>query len=216
MTLNYILSCSNAAKKQLELVTAFTKDIGTTFRGDKYAYQQIQNIKLMRLTDTYRYLAINQNISYVRPINKDRITKEYYHRIKKTWNSKLSSFNKIIVHNTFAVPVFITSVVKAHCHKFMSSCCRKSIGRNKTKITGQFFVRLYSQTISSSFWTRLLETTNFNESFNIHAAAPSYKNLEKFHSSIFSKNWETSFWAYFRHVQKIQVNFKSLCYCRFM
>ena len=29
---------------------------------------------------------------------------------KKIWNSELSLFNKIIVHNVFAVPVFITSV----------------------------------------------------------------------------------------------------------
>ena len=42
--------------------------------------------------------------------NKQTVTKEYYHRIKKIWNSELSLFNKIIAHNTFAVPVFITSV----------------------------------------------------------------------------------------------------------
>ena len=64
----------------------------------------------MREGDTYKYLGIDENIGYVGPINKYRITKEYYHRIKKMWNSKLSSFNKIIAHNTFAVPVFITSV----------------------------------------------------------------------------------------------------------
>ena len=42
--------------------------------------------------------------------NKQTVTKEYYHRIKKIWNSELSLFNKIIAHNTFAVLVFITSV----------------------------------------------------------------------------------------------------------
>ena len=42
--------------------------------------------------------------------NKQTVTKEYYHRIKKIWNSELSLFNKIIAHNTFAVTVFITSV----------------------------------------------------------------------------------------------------------
>ena len=64
----------------------------------------------MKEGDTHKYLGIDENISYVGPISKDRITKEYYHRIKKILNSELSSFNKVIAHNTFAVPVFITSV----------------------------------------------------------------------------------------------------------
>ena len=50
----------------------------------------------MKKGDTYRYRGINENISYVGPINKHRLTKEYYHRIKKIWNSELSSFNNII------------------------------------------------------------------------------------------------------------------------
>ena len=119
-------SSINTAKKQLDLVTAFSKDTGMTFGDDKCAYQQIQNGKLLHYTknlgrnqlsikpmkegDTYKYLGIDENISYIGPINKHRITREYYHRIKKIWNSQLSSFNKIIAHNTFAVPVFITSV----------------------------------------------------------------------------------------------------------
>ena len=119
-------SSVNTAKKQLDLVTEFSKDTGMTFGDDKCAYQQIQNGKLLKCTnnleinqlsvkpmkegDTYKYLGIDENIGYVGPINKDRITKEYYHRIKKIWNSELSSFNKVIAHNTFAVPVFITSV----------------------------------------------------------------------------------------------------------
>ena len=97
-----------------------------TFGEYKCAYQQIRNgkrlqctknlninqlsIKPMKEEDTCKYLGINENISYIGLINKHRITKEYYHRIKKLWNSQLSSFNKIIAHNTFAVPLFITSV----------------------------------------------------------------------------------------------------------
>ena len=116
-------SSINTAKRQLDLVTAFSKDTGMTFGDDKCAYQQIQNEKLLQCTknldknqlsikpmkegDTYKYLGIDENISYIGPIDKHRITREYYHRIK---NSQLSSFNKIIAHNTFAVPVFITSV----------------------------------------------------------------------------------------------------------
>ena len=64
----------------------------------------------MKEGDTYTHPGIYENISYIGPINKHRITREYYHQIKKIWNSELSSFNKIIAHNTLAVPVFITSV----------------------------------------------------------------------------------------------------------
>ena len=119
-------SSVNTAKKQLDLVTEFSKDTGMTFGDDNCAYQQIQNGKLLKCTnnleinqlsvkpmnegDTYKYLGIDENISYVGAINKHRITKEYYHRIKKIRNSELPSFNKVIAHNTFAVPVFITSV----------------------------------------------------------------------------------------------------------
>ena len=98
-------SSVKTAKKQLDLVTEFSKDTGMTFGDDKCAYQQIQNGKLLKCTnnleinqlsvkpmkegDTYKYLGIDENISYVGPINKHRITKEYYHRIKKIWNSEL-------------------------------------------------------------------------------------------------------------------------------
>ena len=48
--------------------------------------------------------------SYVGPINKNKITKEYYYQIKKIWNLELSLFNKVIAHNAVAVPTFITLV----------------------------------------------------------------------------------------------------------
>ena len=92
-------SSVNTAKKQLDLVTQFSEDTGMTFGDDKCTYQQIQNEKLLKCTnnleinqlsvkpmkegDTYKYLGIDENICYVEPINKHRITKEYYHRIKK-------------------------------------------------------------------------------------------------------------------------------------
>ena len=66
-----------------------------TFGDDKCAYQQIQNRKPLQNTNnleidqlsiksfkeggTYKYLGIDDNISYIGPINKHRITKEYYH-----------------------------------------------------------------------------------------------------------------------------------------
>ena len=82
-------SSVNTAKKQLYLVTEFSEDTGMTFGDDKCAYQQIQNGKLLKCTnyleinqlsvkpmkegDTYKYLGIDENISYIGPINKHRI-----------------------------------------------------------------------------------------------------------------------------------------------
>ena len=42
--------------------------------------------------------------------NKTRVTKEYYTRVKRIWNSELCSVNKVIAHNSFAVPVLTTTV----------------------------------------------------------------------------------------------------------
>ena len=80
-------SSISTAKKQLGLVTTFSKDTGMTFGDDKCAYQQIQNGKLLQCTknleinqlsikpmkegDTYKYLGIDENISYIGPINKE-------------------------------------------------------------------------------------------------------------------------------------------------
>ena len=68
------------------------------------------SIKPMKEDNTYKYLGIDESISYVGPINKNRTTKEYCHRIKMIWNSELSSSKKAIEDNTVAVLAFITSV----------------------------------------------------------------------------------------------------------
>ena len=39
-----------------------------------------------------------------------RVMKEYLTRTKTIWQSELSSFNKVIAHNTFAIPVIKTTV----------------------------------------------------------------------------------------------------------
>ena len=36
--------------------------------------------------------------------------KEYLTRMKKIWQSELSSFNEVIAHNTFTIPVLTTTV----------------------------------------------------------------------------------------------------------
>ena len=53
------------------------------------------------------YLGQDENISYVGPINKDRVKKEYTKRINKIWTSELSVYNKHIAHNAFSVYVLI-------------------------------------------------------------------------------------------------------------
>ena len=55
----------------------------------------------------YKYLGQDENISYVGPINKDRVTKMHTKRMKKIWTSELSAYNKNIAYNAFAVSVLI-------------------------------------------------------------------------------------------------------------
>ena len=96
------------------------------FGEDKCAYLQIEKGKVMQnlkpilingLTikpieegDNYKYLGIDENISYNGPINKERVTKEYINCIRKIWNSQLSDFNKTVAHNAFAVPTLTSTV----------------------------------------------------------------------------------------------------------
>ena len=119
-------STINVAKKQLDLVTKFSKDICMDFRTDKCAYLNIVKgmmvsdgeplvmnnltIKPVKEGDTYKYLGIDENISYHGPINKERVSKEYFTRTRKIWSSELSAYNKVIAHNAFAVPVLIPTI----------------------------------------------------------------------------------------------------------
>ena len=52
----------------------------------------------------------DESISYVGLVNKTRVTKDYHTRVKWIWNSELSSLNKVVAHNSFAVPVLTTVV----------------------------------------------------------------------------------------------------------
>ena len=107
-----------------------------TFGEDKCAYQQIEKGKLIINTssscliinhqyliiinnltikpipegDSYKCFSIDKNISFVGLLNKARVKKEYHTRVKRIWNSELSSVNKAIAHNLFAVPVLTLTV----------------------------------------------------------------------------------------------------------
>jgi hypothetical protein len=84
--------------KQLDIVTTFSRDIGMQFGQEKCAYLHIergsivesQPIVINQLTikpvaegEYYRYLGIDEDISYNGPLNKEKVTKEYLNRVKK-------------------------------------------------------------------------------------------------------------------------------------
>ena len=91
------------------------------FGADKCAYLNIEkgqrtplnetismnglDLKELEDGDSYKYLGQDENIRYEGKLNKEKITKEYYRRIRKIWNSELDGKNKITAHNTFAIPV---------------------------------------------------------------------------------------------------------------
>ena len=116
----------NSTKRQLDVIATFSRGIHMQFGEDKCAYLQIekgkvtQNLKPMFISsltikpieegDSYKYLGIDENISYKSPINKERVTKEYINRIRKIWNSQVSDFNKAAAHNAFAEPILISTV----------------------------------------------------------------------------------------------------------
>ena len=118
-------STINVTKKQLDLVTQFSKDVCMNFGTDKCTYLKIVKgtivsdaeplvmnnltIKSVKEGDTYKYLGIDENINYHGPINKERDSKEYFTRTRKIWSSELA-YNKVIADNAFAVPVLIPTI----------------------------------------------------------------------------------------------------------
>ena len=110
-----------AAKQQLDLISEFTADIGMEFGKDKCAYVFIDKGKQKKLGEKfavvelelneledgeqYKYLGQDECVGYNNILNKERVLKEYFRRIRKIWNSELYAGNKCISHNTFAIPV---------------------------------------------------------------------------------------------------------------
>ena len=54
---------------------------------------------------TYKYLGIDENISYVGEINKERVRTELYARCRKVWSSELSAYSKATAHNIFVISI---------------------------------------------------------------------------------------------------------------
>ena len=112
----------DTALRQLEIITEFTNDIGMKFGEDKCAYMYVEkgqrkelkntirvnglNLNELKNEDSYKYLGMDEDISYRGEMNKERAKKEYFRRVKKIWRSELYSKNKITAHNIFATPIF--------------------------------------------------------------------------------------------------------------
>ena len=83
---------------------------GMIFSDGEPLVMNYLTIKPVKEGDTYKYLGIDENISYHGPINKERVSKEYFARTRKIWPSELSAYNKVIAHNAFAVTVLIPAI----------------------------------------------------------------------------------------------------------
>jgi hypothetical protein len=107
----------------LDVATTFSKDIGMEFGQSKCSYMIAKRGKIVEakdplevnglriyplgLNDNYRYLGIDEALSYNGPLNKEKVATEYYKRVRKIWSSELSAYNKMIAHNSFAIPVLV-------------------------------------------------------------------------------------------------------------
>ena len=95
----------DGAKQQLDLITVFTADIGMEFGRDKCAYVfidkgkqkslgekfSVEELELNELEDgeQYKYLGQDESVGYNNTLNKEKVLKEYFRRLRKIWNSEL-------------------------------------------------------------------------------------------------------------------------------
>ena len=72
--------------------------------GEKFS---VKEMELNELEDgeQYKYLGQDESVGYDNTLNKERVLKEYFRRIRKIWKSELYAGNKTVAHNTFAIPV---------------------------------------------------------------------------------------------------------------
>ena len=108
-------------KRQLEIVATFSKDIVMIFGEDKCTFLHIEKgiIKKSSALNIYHLTiqsvtdgdpGIDENITCNGPLNKEKVSKGYLNRVRKRWSSELSNFNKVIVHNSFAVSIIIPTI----------------------------------------------------------------------------------------------------------
>ena len=93
----------NMIKRQLEITTTFSKDIGMKFGEGKCAFLHtekviikkylpinINHLTIQPVADgvSYKYLGIDG------PLNKEKVSKEYFNRVQKIWSSELTDFKQ--------------------------------------------------------------------------------------------------------------------------
>ena len=159
------------------------------FGADKCAYMNIERgvrtplkekifmngLELNELEDgdSYKYLGQDENIQYEGKLNKERVVAEYFRRVRKIWKSELYARNKVLAHNTFAVPVLTPTFgilnwtkdeveqIDIKTRKLLTSTgnfhrnsspdrlysTRNSEGRGLTSVLDVFVVRTISTTI---------------------------------------------------------------------
>ncbi|XP_044766219.1 uncharacterized protein LOC123322341 [Coccinella septempunctata] len=111
---------------ELELVRSFSEDIGMTLGLEKCATITVKRGKMveeenMRLRDgreinnlsteeTYKYLGIQQSFEIRQTENKEQAKTELLRRVKLILKTQLSSKNKIMAINIWAIPSFTYTV----------------------------------------------------------------------------------------------------------
>ena len=68
--------------------------------GEKFSINDIE-LNELEYGEKYKYLGQDENIGYDNILNKNRVLKEYFRRVRKIWSSELFSNNKTIAHNIF-------------------------------------------------------------------------------------------------------------------
>ena len=111
----------NQMKLLLDPAIQVSNDIGLKFGLWKCSYMIVERGKItaateqitinnvtintMKEEDSDKYLGKDGSLGYVGPVSKERVTNEYYKRVKWIWKSELSVYNKHVAHNAFAAPV---------------------------------------------------------------------------------------------------------------
>ena len=104
-------SSQTIAHKQLELIKQFTNGIGMRLESINVftigPELEINGLKMTGLDseETYKYLGMDENVAYQGSLNKERVIQKYTSRVRKIWKSELNARNKVLVHNSFAVPI---------------------------------------------------------------------------------------------------------------
>ena len=97
----------NSMKLLFDLVSQLSKNIGMKFWESQCAYLQIErgrikvnsennlNIQQVKEGESYKYLGIDENISFDGTTNMERVLTQYFKRVCKIWSSGLSGYKKI-------------------------------------------------------------------------------------------------------------------------